>query len=154
VIYEPERKRLWIANGSDGTVRIFDGLTYQPLRRIELGDDADNVRRDAATHRVFVGYSTGGIAFFDLEGNKVGDVKVDANPESFQLEKKGTRMFVNLPRSQKVAVIERAKSAVVKSWTTDDAQANFPMALDEGDGRLFIVCRKPAGLLVIDTGSG
>jgi YVTN family beta-propeller protein len=154
VIYEPEKKRLWIANGSDGTVRIFDALTYQPLRRIELGDDADNVRRDAAAHRVFVGYGSGGIAVFDLDGDKVGDVKVDAHPESFQLEKKGTRMFVNLPRSQKVAVIDRAKSAVVTSWTTDDAQSNFPMALDEEDRRIFIVCRKPAVLLVLDTGSG
>jgi YVTN family beta-propeller protein len=154
VIYEPEKKRLWIANGSDGTVRIFDALSYQPLRRIELGDDADNVRRDAAAHRVFVGYGSGGIGVFDLDGNKVGDVTVDAHPESFQLEKKGKRMFVNLPRSQKVAVIDRAKSAVVTSWTTDDAQSNFPMALDEEDRRIFIVCRKPAVLLVLDTGSG
>jgi hypothetical protein len=41
-----------------------------------LRDDADNIRRDAATHRVFVGYGSGGIAVFDLEGNKVGDVKL------------------------------------------------------------------------------
>src|SRR3981189_496258 len=63
-------------------------------------------------------------------------------------------MFVNLPGSQKVDVIDRAKFAVVTSWTTDDAQSNFPMALDEGAGRLFIVCRKPAALLGLDAGSG
>jgi len=33
VIYEPEKKRLWIANRSDGTVRIFDAPKYQPLGR-------------------------------------------------------------------------------------------------------------------------
>jgi YVTN family beta-propeller protein len=154
VIYQPDRKRLWIANGSDGRVRIFDALTFQPLRSIELGNDADNIRRDAATRRIFVGYGSGGIATFDSEGNKVADIKVDAHPESFQLEKNGPRMFVNLPGSRKVAAIDRIKSAVVASWTTDDAQSNFPMALDEADGRLFIVCRKPAVLLVIDTGSG
>jgi YVTN family beta-propeller protein len=154
VLYEPERKRLWIANGSDGSVRIFDALTFQPLRSIQLGDDADNIRRDAVTGRIFVGYGSGGIAVFDPDGNKVGDVKVDAHPESFQLEKNGSRMFVNLPRSQKVAVIDRTKSAVATSWPTDDAQSNFPMALDEADGRLFIVCRKPAVLLALDTRSG
>jgi YVTN family beta-propeller protein len=154
VLYEPERRRVWIANGGDGTVRIFDAATFQPVRSVKLGDDADNVRRDAVAHRVFVGYGSGGIAVFDPDGNKVGDIKVDAHPESFQLEKNSARMFVNLPRSEKVAVIDRTKSAVVKSWTTDDAQSNFPMALDEGDGRLFIVCRKPAVLLVVDTGSG
>ncbi len=154
VIYQPERKRLWVANASDGKVRIFDALTFQPLRSIELGDDADNIRRDAATQRIFVGYGSGGLATFDSVGNKVADIKVDAHPESFQLEKNGPRMFVNLPNSQKVAVIDRTKAAVVASWTTDDAQSNFPMALDEADGRLFIVCRKPAVLLVLDTKSG
>jgi YVTN family beta-propeller protein len=154
VLYEPERKRLWIANGGDGTVRIFDALSFQPLRSIKLGDDADNIRRDAATGRIFVGYGKGGIAVFDPDGNKAGDIKVDAHPESFQLEKNGGQMFVNLPGSQKVAVIDRSKSAVVTSWTTDDAQSNFPMALDEAGGRLFLVCRKPAVLLVLDTGSG
>jgi YVTN family beta-propeller protein len=154
VIYQPERKRLWVANRSDGKVRIFDALTFQPLRSIELGDDADNIRRDAARQRIFVGYGGGGIATFDSDGNKVADIKVDAHPESFQLEKNGPRIFVNLPNSQKIVVIDRTKSAVVASWTTDDAQSNFPMALDEADGRLFIVCRKPAVLLVLDTRSG
>ena len=154
VIYQPEKKRLWIANGNDGTVRIFDALTFRPLRSIELGDDADNVRRDVATQRILVGYGSGGIAVFDPEGNKVADVKVDAHPESFQLEKNGPRVFVNLHHSQKVAVIDRTKSIVAASWTTDNAQSNFPMALDETNGRLFIVCRKPAVLLVLDTKSG
>lgn len=154
VLYEPGKKRLWIANGNDGKVRIFDALTFQPQQSIDLGDDADNIRRDAATGRVFVGYGNGGIAVFDPDGNKVGDIKVDAHPESFQLEKTGSRMFVNLPGSKKVAVIDRSKSAVATSWPTDDAQSNFPMALDEAGARLFIVCRKPAVLLVLDTRSG
>ena len=154
VIYEPEKKRLWIANGNDGTVRIFDAQTFQPVRSIPLGDDADNIRRDAETQRILVGYGSGGIAAFDPEGSKVADIKLDAHPESFQLEKNGTRIFVNLPHSQKVAVIDRTKSAVVASWTTDDAQSNFPMALDEADARLFIVCRRPAVLLILDTKTG
>lgn len=89
VIYQPERKRLWVANRSDGKVRIFDVLTFQLLRSIELGDNADNIRRDAATQRIFVGYGGGGIATFDSDGNKVADIRVDAHPESFQLEKNG-----------------------------------------------------------------
>ena len=154
LLYQPEMQRLWIANGRDGTVRIFDARTYRLLRSIGLGDDADNIRRDAATHRILVGYGSGGIAAFDADGNKVAEIKVDAHPESFQLEKSEPRMFVNLPHSHKLDVIDRAKSAVVASWTTDGAQENFPMALDEGDHRLFIVCRSPAVLLVLDLQTG
>jgi YVTN family beta-propeller protein len=154
VLYQPGKKRLWIANGKDGTVRIFDAQTFQPLRSIGLGDDADNIRRDAATQRIFVGYGSGGIAVFDSEANKVADIKVDAHPESFQLEKNGSRMFVNLPNSKNVAVVDRTKSAVIGNWETNDAQSNLPMVLDEADGRFFIVCRRPAVLLVLDTKSG
>jgi DNA-binding beta-propeller fold protein YncE len=154
IVYQPEKKRLWIANGEDGTVRIFDAQTWKPVRSIALGDDADNIRRDAATQRIYVGYGSGGLAAFDAEGNKVADIKLDAHPESFQLEKNGSRIFVNLPNSKKIAVIDRAKSTVLASWATDDAASNFPMALNEADSRLFVVCRRPAVLLVLDTKSG
>jgi DNA-binding beta-propeller fold protein YncE len=154
LLYEPEKKRLWIANGRDGTVRILDAHALKMVREVDLGNDADNIRRDVATGRVFVGYGGGAIAAFDPDGNKVADMKLDAHPESFQLEKDGKRMFVNLPRSHKVAVVDRSASSVMTSWVPDDAQSNFPMALDEADGRLFVVCRNPAVLLVLDTTSG
>ena len=154
VVYEPEKKRLWVANGADGIVRIFDAQTFRLVRSIDLGDDADNVRMDAAAHRIYVGYGSGGLAAFDDEGNKVADIKLDAHPESFQLEKNGSKIFVNLPGSKRIAVIDRTNSSVAVVWQTDDAASNFPMALDETDGRLFIVCRRPAVLLVLDTESG
>src|SRR5579864_5207565 len=56
VLYLSAKKRLFVANAADGTVRIFDGPTFQPLRSIALGDDADNIRLDAAAQRIYVGY--------------------------------------------------------------------------------------------------
>ena len=152
--YVPETQQLWIANGGDGTVRIFDVHSFQPISTLRLDGDADNIRRDPATHQIYVGYGEGGIAVFDTSGRKVADVKLAAHPESFQLEKDSPRMYVNLPEAHKVDVIDRRDAKVISSWQTADAQANFPMALDEGSGRLFVVCRKPALLLVMDTQSG
>jgi hypothetical protein len=40
------------------------------------------------------------------------------------------------------------------NWGIADAQANFPMALDEADARLMVVYREPALLAVFDTRSG
>src|SRR5690349_18240892 len=40
------------------------------------------------------------------------------------------------------------------NWPLRGAAANFPMALDEANHRLFIGCRKPAKLLVLDTTTG
>jgi hypothetical protein len=51
-------------------------------------------------------------------------------------------------------VVDRKKKAVVGEWQTGGASANFPMALDEANHRLFTVCRQPAVLLVLNTDSG
>jgi DNA-binding beta-propeller fold protein YncE len=77
-----------------------------------------------------------------------------AHPESFQLETNGPRIFVNVPRSRKIAVVDRKAGKVVASWSTGGPVANYPMALDEADQRLFVVCRMPARLVVLDTSNG
>lgn len=79
---------------------------------------------------------------------------MDAHPESFQLEKSGSRIFVNLPSSRKIAVLDRKTRSVSESWGTGGPLANYPMALDERDHRLFVVTRLPARLIVLDTDHG
>src|ERR1041385_7080514 len=87
--------RLYVANGDDGTVRIFDGSSYAPLKRLDYGDDADNLRYDQGRKRIYVGHGSGALGEIDSEGNKVTDIKLDAHPESFQLEKSSPRIYVN-----------------------------------------------------------
>lgn len=154
VLYVADSNRLFVANDKDGSVRIFDATSYAPLKTLNYGDDADNLRYDSGRKRVYVGYGDGALGEIDDQGNKVADIKLDAHPESFQLEKSSPRIYVNLPDSRKIVVIDREKHSVVATWKTDDALANFPMALDEKDHRLFVVTREPARLLVFDTGSG
>ena len=79
---------------------------------------------------------------------------MDAHPESFQLEKNGTRVFVNVPDKKEVQVADVAKGTILARWPTTAATTCFPMALDEGHHRLFAGCRMPARLLVFDTESG
>jgi len=149
-----ESDRLYVANGNDGSVRIFDASSYAPVKTVDYGDDADNLRYDPGRKRIYVGYGSGALGEIDSEGNKVGDTKLDAHPESFQLEKDSPRIYVNLPKSRKVVVVDRDKHAVVATWKTGMAFANYPMALDESDHRLFVVTRLPARLLVFDTNTG
>ena len=145
--------RIVVASGGDGSCRIYDG-DFKLARTVGCKSDADNVRLDAGAKRVYVGYGDGGLAVVDPEkGAKVGEIPLDAHPESFQLEAKGPRIFVNVPKVGHIAVVDREKRAVTATWKLS-AGANFPMALDEEGGRLFIGCRHPAKLLVIDTASG
>jgi len=168
ILYLANVNRLYVANGENGTLRIFDGRSFEPVKTIKLDDDADNVRYDAdnvrydadnvrydaAQRHVYVGYGNGTLTALNEDGNKIAQIGLDAHPESFQLEKNGPRIFVNLPKSRKVGVIDRTTNSLVASWGTAGALSNYPMALDEADHRLFIVCRIPAQLVVLDTTTG
>src|SRR5262249_20312794 len=154
VLYVPVANRLYIANGADGTVRVLDGTSLKQLQTLEYGDDADNLRYDSSNQHIYVGYGSGALGEFNANGQKIGDIKLDAHPESFQLEKNGPRIYVNLPKSMKVAVVDRQKRAVVSTWRTGGPLANYPMTLDEADHRLFVVTRFPARLLVFNTETG
>jgi DNA-binding beta-propeller fold protein YncE len=154
VLYVPAVNRLYVANGDDGTVRVFDGTSLKPLKTLEYGEDADNLRYDSRTQHIYVGFGSGGLGEFDTEGQKIADTKLDAHPESFQLEKNGPRIYVNLPKSLKVVVVDREKRTVQATWRTGGPVANYPMALDEANHRLFVVTRFPARLLVFNAETG
>jgi YVTN family beta-propeller protein len=159
VAFIPESNRIVVAGGGDGTLRFYDGKTYELLGQVKDLDDADNVRYDAVAGVVYCGFGDGAIAFVDAKTmKKIGEVKLAAHPESFQLESKSRRIFVNVPQAPggpHVAVIDREARKVVATWPLPrGVAANFPMALDEKTHRLFVGCRKPAQLLVFNTETG
>jgi hypothetical protein len=115
--FAPESNRLAVANDKDGSCRLYDGTTLQQVATIELKHDADNIRYDAVSGRFWVGYGDGGLAAIDPEsGKQVADVKLDAHPESFQLETKGKRIFVNVPNAGYVAVVDRETGTASRSF--------------------------------------
>lgn len=154
IAYVSALNRVFVANGRDGSVRAFDAASWKMLKSLAYGDDADNLRIDPGNGHIWVGYGAGALGEFDPEGTKLRDIKLDAHPESFQFEKEGSRIFVNLPDSHKISVLDRKTGTVSGAWTTGGPQSNFPMALDERDHRLFVVTRNPARLVVLDTEQG
>jgi DNA-binding beta-propeller fold protein YncE len=68
VAYIPFADSVFVANAGDGSVRVLRGEDLTPIGRIELGDDADNVRVDAPRKQVLVGYGRGALAVIDPIG--------------------------------------------------------------------------------------
>src|SRR5207247_4143612 len=155
IAYIPELDRLFVANDKGGIFKIYDAKSFQPVGELNFKDDADNVRYDEGAKRIYVGFGSGGIAIVNaVDGKQLGSITLAAHPEAFELEKNGKRIFVNVPNSRHVAVIDREKGEVVTTWKTDLAFGNFPMALDETNHRLFLGCRMPSKLIVLNTDSG
>jgi DNA-binding beta-propeller fold protein YncE len=156
VIYSPETDKLFVGSAK-GKVYIYDGTSFDLITTIDFHDDADNLRYDPVDKRVYVGYGdqeTAAIGMIDSTTNKRLDeeFKLGAHPESFQLESTGPNIFVNLPDLKQIAVVNRKTHAITR-WALT-LEANFPMALDEADHRLFVATRSPARMVVFDTGNG
>ena len=155
LVYIPEFNRLFIASDKGGIFKSYDAKSFQSVGELNFKDDADNVRYDDAAKKIYVGFGSGGIAIVNAaDAKQIGSIKLSAHPEAFELEKQGHRIFVNVPNSRHVAVIDREKGEVIATWKTDFAFGNFPMALDEANHRLFIGCRMPSKLVVLNTESG
>jgi DNA-binding beta-propeller fold protein YncE len=151
----PDAKTVAIANGQGEGLQLIDANDYRPTSMVPLGDDSDNVRYDASAKRVYVGFGKGALAAISPTDSKVvGEVKLPGHPESFQLERSGSHIFVNVPTAEQIAVVDRAPMRVMATWPVTTAKSNFPMALDEANHRLFIGCRRPARALIYDTTTG
>jgi hypothetical protein len=153
--YEPTTDTLYVANGGDGTVHLFQGADLTPVGSISVGDDADNVRIDGATHRVLVGYGNGALAVIDPKSHqKIVDIRLKAHPESFQIYGSERRIFVNVPDAQEIAVVDSTKNVQTASWTPQGLHGNFPLAIDEARQQLLVVFRHPSVLGVFDAKTG
>src|ERR1700692_402405 len=66
-LYVADVDKLYVANAEDGKVRVYDGANYTLRKTIDFGADPDNMRYDAASKKVFVGFGEedGGIAMID-----------------------------------------------------------------------------------------
>jgi DNA-binding beta-propeller fold protein YncE len=158
VLYVPGLDKIFVANAGSGVVKVYDGKTYALRKSIALGEesDTDNLRWDEDSKRVFVGI-VGGIAMIDAATEaRVGkDLKGSGgHSESFQLEKKGSRIFVNVPDDGSVVNVIDRKSGELTKWGLNGVKANYPMALDEDDHRLFVVTRRPPFVMILDTDTG
>jgi len=155
VLYLPELNQLYITGGGDGTCAILDATSFKRFKTIESLEDADNIRYDRSSKLVYVAYGSGGLAIIDPSKSETRYLlPLTQHPESFQIENSGNRIYVNVPNEKKIVVFDKAKRETVASWSVKDADKNYPMALDEQHRLLFVGCRTPARLLVLDTGSG
>ena len=84
------------------------------------------------------------------------EIQLPSHPESFQLDRPGGRVFVNVPDEHEIAVLDVTTNGLVAgmTWPVTVGEKNFPMALDATSGRLFVACRKPARLAAYNTRAG
>ncbi len=153
--YAPTLDILAVANGGDGSVHLFHGAGPSAAGVVALGDDADNVRFDAASGDFVVGYGSGGLAVIDpMSGAVLSRTRLPGHPEGFQIGAAGHRVYVNVPDARQIAVVDLKTGQQTATWRVPSLAANFPLALDEAGDRIASVFRNPPRLVVIDAHNG
>jgi DNA-binding beta-propeller fold protein YncE len=153
--YVPAMDALYVANAGDGSVRVFAGADYAAAGRIDLGEDADNIRVDSAANQILVGYGSGGLVAIDARTfQRIADIPLPVHPEGFQLDSASGQVFVNLPKAHAIAVVDRRSGNLASNWSIAIPGDNFPMALRRDAGQVLTVFRNPAKLGVFSTKDG
>ena len=164
LLYRADANKLLVIDGGTGQIKIYQGDSLKPIGAIQLELECDSIAIDPVANIVFVvngGRSThepfSFLSAVDLTtGTKLYDIKVDSGfVDAISLDKSTGRLFANFADENAVGVIDISKRSVVSVWPVgDQAHLNLAMAFDSVRHRLFVVARKPAKLLILNSDSG
>ena len=158
----PEQHKVFITDGSD-SVRVYDSRTLRPVDKIRTTAGADSIGFDsdrgllyAVTGGKDVSMETSFLTVIDVKHDKlVQELPINAvHVEAMALERSGPRLFVNVTDKNYLAVIDRNTMRVTDQWPIREAKENAPLAIDEADRRLFVICRDPGRVVVLDGKDG
>lgn len=155
VAYARDLNRFAVANRKEGSVAVLAANTLELETTIKLDSPVDVMRYDPKPHILWIGRSKGTVALLDIEtGNGVGDLKLEGPPASFVMETGGTMLYVGVPKVHHIVLVDRIRQSVVKHWQVPDDADFYAIALDEISGRLFLGCKNPSRIMVLNTKTG
>jgi DNA-binding beta-propeller fold protein YncE len=155
VAYAADLDRVFVGLGIGGYCNVFDGADYKPLKTIKFADDADNVKYDPTRLLAFVAHADKSLGVIDAKSFAIkADIKLPGGAEGFQVVAGKPLMFVVLPSPSQLVVIDPDKKEVVGTHPINMAGGGHTLAIDDANKRLFVGCRTPPMVVVIDMETG
>jgi DNA-binding beta-propeller fold protein YncE len=147
---------LYVSSGAEGgQVKILDINARRTLKTIGNLPRPGHIHRDAPAARIYVAHGEGALAVIHgVTGVHTLSVLLPDRPADFAIETVGHRIFVNLPRSNAVAVVDRLAREMTDLWPLPQARQNESLALEEPRQRLYVGCALPPEILVLNSTTG
>ena len=166
ILYLADRNRLFVTDGGIGSLRIFDATTYREIKSIKLELDADGIGYDDKSGYLYV--SNGGdaagkeysfISIIDTaREEKIGDIRIEApGLEAMLIDHANDRLYINLPESSRIAVVDLQKKSVIATWPLTMGKDNMAFAFDPEHRLLYVGCRDTdvrGSIVIVDTQTG
>lgn len=145
--------------GGSGAIVVFDLKTYAVLGTISAMPDADGIIYDPKSDRVLAVSGDGGALMtfrpdIDPKGGKMETpIDLGGKPEFLAADGKG-KVYVNLEDKDLVAVVDLDSRKVVARWPVAPGGHPVGMSIDAKGHHLFVGCRNPQKLIVMNTANG
>lgn len=160
VALAPEVGRGFITDGGGaGAIVVFDLKSYAVLGTIPAVPDADGIIYDAKLKRVLAVSGDGNelLTFspnIDPKSGKLDPpIQLGGSPEFLASDGTG-KVYINLVDKDLVAVVDLSARKVISRWPVTPGGRPVGMAMDPATHRLFIGCRSPQKLVVMNAGTG
>lgn len=145
--------------GGGGGIVVFDLKTYAVLGRISTMPDSDGIIYDEKLGRVLAVSGDGGALLtfkpdIDPKNGKIDPpIMLGGAPEFLASDGTG-KVYINLEDKDVVAVVDLKSRNVVARWPVAPGGQPVGMTLDPKTHRLFIGCRKPQKMVVMNAENG
>ena len=145
--------------GGDGAIVVFDLKTNAVLGSLSAMPDADGIIYDQAIDRV-IAVSGDKNALMTIapdvdpkNGKIEAPIDLGGSPEFLAADGSG-KAYVNLVDKNMVAVVDLKQRKVVDRWPVTPGGTPVGMAMDRSKRLLFIGCRNPQKLIVMNADTG
>jgi hypothetical protein len=156
----PRLNRGFITDGGGtGAIVVFDLTSYAVLGSIPTMPDSDGIIYDDRTDRVLAVSGDGGALMtfkpeIDPKNGKIDPpILLGGAPEFLAADGAG-KVYVNLEDKDLVAVVDLKTRSVLARWPVAPGGKPVGMAMDRATHRLFIGCRGPQKMVVMNAENG
>jgi DNA-binding beta-propeller fold protein YncE len=155
----PKLNRGFITDGGGkGAILVFDLKSYSVLGKLDAMPDADGIIYDAKTDLVLAVSGDGNALMtfhpnIDLKNGKIDSIQLGGAPEFLAADGEG-KAYINLEDKDVVAVVDLNTRKVISRWPVAPGGHPVGMSMDRNSHRLFIGCRNPQKLVVMNSENG
>lgn len=144
--------------GGQGAIDVFNLTTYTLLGKIHTMPDSDGIIYDPYMNLILaVSGDEGKLMTFrpdiDIATGKFTTIDLGGAPE-FLAADRGGKAYINLEDKDLVAVVDLKTNKVIAKWPVAPGGHPVGMSIDVRDHLIFIGCRNPQKLVIIDTRTG